>query len=273
MEIYVGSRNVTPQFNDFFTRDGVTLDGNFEGNKELQAYGQALTTVRNALKNAVPADGVDGQSRAEVRAAIDERFAAYSALITSDNCEGTFEARPVLQGMYEELTAFIESDAFTSLPEAKQIQIVALQAELFSRLEQAGTHRGVMPSADSGGAVTSAELSTYNPKTEDFAAHPAVLGNVTPAASMISFEDQCAISGGDATADDNLNIYGSEGAQGQPFTGSVVNSDFRYGHHEQPAQTPAPAASNKAAPPANNKNDEFGINDPLAGINSGGDLF
>lgn len=265
MDIYVGARNVTSQFNSFFTQDGVTLDGNFNGDKETNAYTQALTYVRDGLKNAVPAEGVDGQSRTEVRAAITARFQAYADLIKSEGCEGKFESIPVLQGLYEELTAFIESDAFDSLPAAKQQKIIALQAEVFSRLAQMGTHRGVPPQ-EGEGTGTSVELSTFNPVSEDFKAVPQVLDNVGPAASMIDFEDQCTISSGDASVDDHLNIYGSKGHQSQPFSGAVVNTDFRYGIHDRPASTAtAPAAGQKAVAESE-KIDFVDQTDPLAGI-------
>jgi hypothetical protein len=266
MDIYVGGRNVTSQFNSFFTQDGVTLDGNFNGNKETQAYTQALTYLRNALKNAVPSEGVGGQSRAEVRAAIDTRFEAYIDMIKSEGCEGKFEAIPVLQGLYEELTAFIESDAFEDVPAAKQQLIIGLQAEVFSRLEQKGTHRGVLPQ-DEEGTGTSAELAAFNPVSEDFAAHPEVIENVLDAAPMITWDNPaCPVDAGDASADGTLNIYGSEGNKPQPFTGAAVNTDFRYGLHDRPASTStAPAAGQKAAAESE-KIDLVDLTDPLAGI-------
>lgn len=265
MDIYVGSRNVTSQFNSFFTQDGVTLDGNFNGNKETAAYTQALTYVRDALKNAVPAEGVNGQSRADVRAAITARFQAYTNLIKSEGCEGKFESIPVLQGLYEELTAFIESDAFDSLPAAKQQKIIALQAEVFSRLAQMGTHRGVPPQ-EGEATGTSVELSTFNPVSEDFKAVPQVLDNVGPAASMINFEDQCMISGGDASVDDHLNIYGSKGHQSQPFTGAVVNTDFRYGLHDMPAQPASQPSQSGSSSGSGGSDLGLDATDPLAGL-------
>jgi hypothetical protein len=221
--------------------------------------------VRDALKNAVPAEGVNGKSRTEVRAAITERFQAYTDLIKSD-CESKFEAIPVLQGLYEELTEFVESDAFDSLPAAKQQKIIALQAEVFARLTHGGIHRGILPQ-DEEGTGTSAELAAFNPVSEDFKAVPQVLENVIPAASIINFEDQCAISHGDASVDGHLNIYGKdERHTGQPFTGAVVNTDFRYGLHDLPASTAtAPAAGQKAVAESE-KIDLVDQTDPLAGI-------
>ncbi len=115
-------------------------------------------------------------------------------------------ANPVLQGMYEELTQFIESSAFDKLPKTQKIT-VALQAEMFSILSKTGKHRGA--AFDGKATGTGAEAPKFNPPSENFKAHPKVLANVLPAIDRIDL-DQCAEKLGDAKAADNedLNIYG-----------------------------------------------------------------
>jgi len=256
MQVFSGSTDVTSQFNAFFSQDGVLVDGNFQGDAETTAYTQALTYLRNQVRGSLPP--------AE-RQAVTERFQSYIGLIQSDGCEARFESAPVLQGMYEELTQFIESDAFESVPQAMQQKLVGLQAEAFSRLEQRGTHRGIVPEEEGESAGTSTELAEFNPISESFTAHPLVITNAATAGDQISFDQQCQVDLGDATAGGSLSIYGSEGAQPQPFSGTVVNMDFRYGIHQRPV---IEEVEEEAPPPAESGGDDLDLDldDPLGGL-------
>lgn len=238
MQIFVGTRDVTSQFNTFFGQEGVSLDGNFRGETETQAYTQALNYLEGQVRSAATTD--------EERAEISERFAAYRGLLSS-GCEASTRATAYIyltQGMYEELTSFIESDAFESVqPPARQAQLVALQSEVFSRLHQAGAPRAEEINA-AGGAGTSAEtpMAPFQP-------HMPIIETVDLAidSGLVPF-DQCA-----ATVDyeGSLPIFFDpvgqvSSVQPQPFTGRVVNTDFRYSTHERPASAvveQAPAAA------------------------------
>ncbi|MBN2058644.1 MAG: hypothetical protein JW782_07595 [Candidatus Saganbacteria bacterium] len=249
MQVFSGSTDLTAHFNAFFTREGVSLNGLFEGEAETEAYTQALTYLQGQLTSAA--------SNPEERAAIVERFTAYRELING-SCEASQDrSHPfinVMQGLYEELTQFVESDAFQNIrPLARRAQLqaalVGLQAEVFSRLHQLGAPRAESISAGLGGAGTSAEVPL-----QPFEAYTPILQSVNQVIDQIELTDpHCTVDIGDTTAGSGTVFFDPVGGvteqHGQPFTGTVVNMDFRYGTHERPASAVVDQASD-AAPSA-----------------------
>ena len=264
MDIYIGQRNVTPQFNAFFGTEGTSavLDGNFR-DPEQTTYTGALNWLKTRLTSAHP----------DQRDDITQRFQAYVSLINSEGCEGKPLTDPyvtVLLGLYEELTEYIESDAFASAPQSRQQQLVGLQAECFSMLKQLGV-KGIVAEAPSG-TGTSAEVPPNAPP-QAFDPNDQLLDSVSLTADSLGFGEQCSVNAGDVSDDSQgpaffTTVTGTPNVankQPQPFTGSVVNTDFRYGHHQAPAAEPA-AGTKQAAPSLDNEKPDIDLTDPLAGL-------
>jgi hypothetical protein len=251
VEIYVGNKNVT-QYLGFLATDGF-LDGNFEGNKEIKAYSKAIDFLGKKLVAAEKDKG----KKAEIK----ERFAGYQELLKS-HCGKNRSANPFTISLYEDLTEFIESPAFDKIKNNKiKEKLVALQMECFSRLKQVGQHRGT--ALNGSGTATSAELSKFNPTTENFKAHPKVHENAIAAAEIFNY-DTCSISKDAGTAAESTHsIYGYDsGSETNPFTESVlngngsVNTDVRLPVYAKPAESDKTLA----------KNDKPQVNDDLDGV-------
>lgn len=263
MRIYVGQRDVTSQYNAFFGAEGTKnqIDGNFS-DPEQTTYVGALNWLKTRLTSAHPDQKDD----------ITERFQAYVSLVNSEGCEGkplTDAYVTILLGLYEELTEYIESDAFASAPQSRQQQLVGLQTECFSMLKQLGV-KGIVAETPSG-TGTSAEVPPNAPP-QAFDANDQLLDSVSLTADSLSFGEQCSADYGDLTNGQGPAFFTTvtgtpnvKDLQPQPFTGEVVNTDYRYGLHKAPAAEQA-AVTQQAAPPPDNEEPDVDLTDPLAGL-------
>jgi hypothetical protein len=246
------------------------LDGVFSGETEEGAYAIALNYLEGQLTRAA-------RTPAE-RAAITQRFNTYRQLIASQDCELQNRSTPyvnIIEGMYEELTQFIESDAFTRVrPPATQQALVALQAEVFSRLTQMGAPRRI-PTPATG---TEAEVPRG-----PFQAYQPILDSVVTAGPR-AFIEGCGYNAGDAASDESaLPVFyqavgGITSGQPQPFEGDRdVNTDFRYSLHEVPSDLPvaqrdAVVDGRQQPSPETRRIDITISDDPIGGDIFGSDL-
>ncbi len=223
MSIYVGNKDVTGLLREYFTGKGTKIDGRVEGQKEIGDYTAALNSLQLQAVKENPKD----------KAAIINRYNSYRELIKK-GCGKMGAANPLLQGIYEELTQYIESGVFDKLPKPLKLKVAALQAEMFSILSQTGKHRGAAMETRATG--TAAEAAKQNPPSEPFRAHPKVLANVPKAIKRINLE-QCAEDMGSAKEDtSDLNIYGETEKVANPLPTKAfreegdkvdVNTDLR----------------------------------------------
>jgi len=242
VEFYSGPVNITSQYSRFYLdgdqpRAGRRADGDFSGEEVSLFAGEegaagdpntasVLTFVRGELAR------LPGANPTELAA----RFEAYVSYIRN-GCEGVTEGTPVAQAMYEEITQYIESDRFARATDVMQARIVGLQADLFARLAQRGTHRG---NEARGGGGTAVEDVQFNPVTEDFLANPRVLENVPLVSqNLVTLEGEaaegledmagmCVYRQQDArTRDVNYNVYPSGTGDAQPFSSGMVRSVSR----------------------------------------------
>ncbi|OGC21341.1 hypothetical protein A2291_07570 [candidate division WOR-1 bacterium RIFOXYB2_FULL_42_35] len=235
VEVHVGASDVTKDFNNFISRPGINLNGNFEGRTERTAYGAAINYCEIQLRR-------EGDTQGNTQ--ISTRFKAYKQMLTN-KCEAEDAAIPLAQGLYEELTEFIESDKFNKADPKMRENIIGLQSELFSRLKQTK----ILGNKDTS---TSAEIPvTYNPTSQAFRARESVLIKAINVAPKFAGKS-CPADIGSAEDEEEGPVAGEVGSN--PFTEQYVNTDARYETHHKPGSKPLRAPSTRrpgeSTPPA-----------------------
>ncbi|PIS28897.1 hypothetical protein COT42_06775 [Candidatus Saganbacteria bacterium CG08_land_8_20_14_0_20_45_16] len=256
-DIYVGAKDVTALVSAHFNNTpGVSLDGDLASSRaEAQTYVRALTDLEGYLSRANPSQ----------RDAIHDRFEGYRSLV-NNRCDSQNRSTPyidLLEGLYDELTQFIESPAFDRLPPANQRRIAGLQIEVFSRLTQVGAPRNVRSGERAGTATEAPAPGTDSP----YQADPALMQRVNDVlrSQVLQFSDSCGYNMGDAAEDGaaSQTFYAPvgpvSGGRPQPIDNRDVNTDFRFGTHEIPRLQAEYGAARGSAQPG-----------PLSGFDADG---